>query len=69
MVRPPEALLTECPQIGSAEEVLLHLKKKDVKAAATAYVRYVLDARDALDVCNARIAHIRRFYTDMQNVE
>lgn len=65
MVKPPETLLVECDYPDNGEEVLHYLKNKNTKDAATAFVRYVLNTRDIIDVCNSRIANIRLYLNKM----
>ena len=45
---------------------MVFLKAGDTKSAATSYVRYVLDARDALDVCTTKIRAIKTYLDAMQ---
>ncbi len=51
----------ECPPPESEYETLYALKKGDTKLAATAHARYVLDVRDAFELCNSRIRNLKRF--------
>jgi len=57
-------LLTDCAPPNPSEEIktLRFLKAKDVDSAATAHASYVLDVRDAFDMCNLKIRNIRKYF-------
>lgn len=59
---PPESLLAECPEPAGDYAVFMRLQNNDIAGAARAHAEYVLNARDALDLCNSRLRGIRKFY-------
>ena len=66
VVRPPATLLVPCNPPESDLETLHFLKKGDTKSAATAYTRYVLDVRDAFDLCNSRIRNAVNYFDTVE---
>lgn len=64
MPRPPMALLERCIEPDEPVEVLVLLRKGRVDDAAAAYAKYVLDVRDAFQVCNGRLSSLRGWLLD-----
>lgn len=58
------ALLEPCIEPVEPSEVLVLLRQGKVDDAATAYARYVLDVRDAFQVCNGRFSSLREWLLD-----
>lgn len=56
--------MTPCsePVEGGA---LVYFMQGEYEKAADAHVRYVLDVRDAFELCNARLAALRQYYKDV----
>lgn len=67
VLTPPMALLAPCQEPEGAPEVLELLRKKRIDDAATAYVRYVLDVRDAFQICNGQLAAAREYCETMRS--
>lgn len=61
VLTPPMSLLAPCQEPAGAPEVLELLRAKRPDDAATAYVRYVLDVRDAFQICNGQLAAAREY--------
>lgn len=55
-----------CAEPGESGEVLKQLRAGNRDKAATAYVQYVLDVRDAFQACNARFAALRSWADSMK---
>lgn len=59
-------LLGDCAEPAEPGAVLRLLKKGDTDEAALAYVRYVLDVRDSLQLCNGRLKEVRQYCINMK---
>lgn len=66
LLAPPESLMIPCPEPQGAGDALKLLRKGDTSAAALAHVRYVLDTRDTLQLCNGRLSAIRKYVETMR---
>lgn len=62
--QPPALLLTPCiePVEGGA---LAYFMQGEYEKAADAHVRYVLDVRDAFEICNSKFAALRQYYKEV----
>lgn len=58
--------MSPCVETRGSEDVLVYFERGEFERAAEAHVRYVLDVRDAFELCNARLAALRQYYKDMQ---
>lgn len=58
---PPETLFIECEEPGNADLAIVLIQSGKYREAARAHTEYVLGARDALELCNARLKHIRAY--------
>lgn len=65
LLAPPAALLAPCSEPKDSDAVLRHIAASRTREAADAYVRYVLDVRDAFDVCNGQLAALRQYYGEI----
>lgn len=61
MVAPPERLLEPCSEPQDSGDVITLLQKGKSDEAAVEYVRYVLDVRDAFQLCNGRFQALREW--------
>lgn len=64
-LRPPIELLASCIEPQGAETALAFFTKGQYGKAAEAHVRYVLDVRDAFDLCNGQLAALRLYYEEL----
>ena len=60
-------LLTDCLMQVDDLATLDFLKTGNISGAARAYANYVLDVRDSFDICNAKLANIRNFYSNLKS--
>lgn len=65
VIQPPAVLMEACPEPGESGEVLELLRVGNTEDAAVAYVRYVLDVRDAFQLCNGQLSAIRDYSASM----
>lgn len=63
----PAYLLTPCVEPGNADRPLALLKEGKKDEAATAFVEYVLDVRDAFEVCNGQIEALGEYAERMSD--
>lgn len=67
VLTPPMALLEPCQEPAGSPEVLELLRAHRTDDAATAYVRYVLDVRDAFQICNGQLSAAREYCEAMKS--
>ena len=65
VVTPPASLLEPCQEPQNSGDVLSLLQAGDVRGAALAHVRYALDVRDSIGLCNAQIGALRVYSESM----
>lgn len=58
-------LLAPCREPDNAGQALEFMDGGEFEKAAEAYVRYVLDVRDAIELCDARFAALRKYYEEL----
>lgn len=68
VITPPEALLTPCAEAETSSAMLDALRSNNSRQAATEYVAYILRVREAHELCNGKIAGIRKFYDGLDEV-
>lgn len=66
VVIPPQTLFVECEEPDGANDTITLIVQKKYREAARAHTEYVLGARDAIELCNARLRHIRAFLIRVQ---
>lgn len=57
--------MTPCIEPGGGGEVLSFFTRGEYEKAAEAHVRYVLDVRDAFELCNGKFAALRQYYEEV----
>lgn len=65
VVTSPESLLEPCQEPQNSGDVLSFLQAGDVRGAALAHVRYALDVRDSIGLCNAQLEALRVYSESM----
>lgn len=65
VVRPPMELMSPCIEPAYSGDVLVYFQKGQYERAAESHVRYVLDVRDAFELCNGQLAALREYYKEL----
>lgn len=65
VLRPPVELMAPCIEPANPGEVLRYFSAGEYEKAAEAHVKYVLDVRDAFQMCNGRLEVLRGYYEDV----
>lgn len=65
VIRPPAELLYPCIEPVNSGEALVWFSRGQYEKAAESHVRYVLDVRDAFELCNGRLEVLRNWYEDV----
>lgn len=65
----PVYLLAPCVEPGEPEKTLLLLRAGRRDEAATEFARYVIDVRDAFEICNGQIDALREYADNMGEFE
>lgn len=55
-------LTAPCIEPDAPEDALALFSQGKYEQAAEAHVRYVLDVRDAFQICNGKLAALRKYY-------
>lgn len=58
-------LLSPCIEPVNSGEALVFFQKGQYERAAESHVRYVLDVRDAFEICNGQLAALRQYYEEL----
>ena len=65
-VEPPAELLAPCPYPEGELDALSLLRSGELDKAAKAHAQYVLNVRDAVDLCNSKFSAIDQFYQNLR---
>lgn len=66
VLKPPVELMMPCIEPVNPGEVMMYFTRAEYEKAAEAHVRYVLDVRDAFEICNGRFEALRAYYGVME---
>lgn len=65
-IEPPAELLVKCIAPEGELDTLVFLKRGEIENAARAHADYVLNVRDTIDLCNAKLGGIAKFYRELR---